>query len=104
MDGTLPLHALDAVFRAGEMDESFLGVVAAGELEILLTMHGDKYDDEVAARCQIDEMWAEAAQCVLVRRERWEAMPPALQRLVLEPEQPRTKAQKTRKRPSKRQR
>ncbi len=104
VDGTMPLHVLDAVFRAGAMDEAFLGVVAAGPLEILLTMHGDKYDAEVAVRCQTDEMWAEAAACVLVHRERWEEMPPALQRLVPEPEQSRSKAQKTRKRPSKRQR
>lgn len=64
MEGTLTIRVVDALLRAGELDEAYRGYVAVGPLEDLLGDHGGKFDSEVTARCKVDTIWAEAAQGV----------------------------------------
>ena len=103
LDGTLPMAVLDALLKAPGSDASWRSYVAAGPIEDLLKSHGESYGAPVAARCNADPLWAEAAAGVWLSRDQWEALPGTLQRLVPEPERQLSKARKTKKRPSKRQ-
>jgi len=100
----LPLRVLDALLHAGddappvpprwELDEdeeweqvaAYRAYVAAGPLEDLLRMHGDRHDAAVLARCRVDPVWAEAVTGVWMGRERWKQLPYELRRLVPEPQ------------------
>lgn len=96
------IELLDALLTDARGHEEYEAYVGAGPLEQYITQHPEPDFERLSERVRTDTTWASAMGCVWLDRRHWEALPESLRSVVHEPPKEMSKAQRKRRRPSKR--